>query len=92
MVIVAAASRAVTAGEVGAFDDAPPAAPKAELVNVPVSSNGAIAADAIDFDTLGGRSGDLRLRIISALELDAVPSLVERLGEVIRTPGIHGLA
>ncbi len=90
VLVVAAASRAVTAGEVGRLrTSAPPPAPRAELVNVPVVSNGAVTAGAIDFDSLSGRSGDLRLRIFSPSELDAFPSLVEHLGDAIRTPGVH---
>lgn len=92
VLIVAAASRGVTAGEVGGLGAPAPAAPRAELVNVPVVSNGSVPVDAIDFDSLSGRSGDLRLRIISPAELDAYPTLVERLGDVIRTPGVHDVA
>ncbi|MCC6928941.1 MAG: DUF882 domain-containing protein [Gemmatimonadaceae bacterium] len=89
VLIVAAASRGVTAGETAQRGESTPPAPLAELVNVPVVSNGSVPVDAIDFDSLSGRSGDLRLRIISPAELDAYPTLVERLGEGIRTPGVH---
>lgn len=93
VVIVAAASRAVTAGEVGSFGNpvAPPP-PRAELVNVPVVSNGAVSEVAVDFDSLSGRSGDLRLRIFSQDELDAYPTLLQSLGDKLRTPGIHGVS
>ncbi|MBK8648284.1 MAG: DUF882 domain-containing protein [Gemmatimonadetes bacterium] len=92
VVVVAAASRAVTAGEVGSFGNpvAPPP-PRAELVNVPVVSNGAVSSAAIDFDSLSGRSGDLRLRIFTPGEFDAYPALLEHLGDGIRTPGVHGV-
>lgn len=94
VVVVAAASRAVVAGEVGASfgaSVAPP--PRAELVNVPIVRNGAVAnpATAIDFDSLAGRSGDLRMRLLSLEELDAVPALSSILGDAVRSPGVHRL-
>lgn len=98
VVVVGAASRAVVAGEVrAAFGAAPAAAPRAELVNVPVVRNGALgsaAGDALselDLETFAGRSGDLRMRFLSLADLDGAPALSRVLGDVVRTPGIHPL-
>ncbi len=95
VVVAAAASRAVTGGGVGAAlgksIDPPP--PRAELVNVPVVSNGAVSSSrSIDFDSLSGRSGNVRMRLLSLDEIAAAPALAERLGGDIRKPGIHDVA
>lgn len=68
------------------------AAPRAELVNVPVVANGSVAVhDALDLEPLAGRSGRLRMRMMALDEIDAYPALIERLGDAIRTPGVHAL-
>lgn len=68
-------------------------APRAELVNVPVVRNGSVATSGtIDFDSLSGRSGDLRMRLVSLEELAVFPSLEQQLGGELRTPGIHSVA
>lgn len=68
-------------------------APRAELVNVPVVRNGSVAmSGAFDFDSLSGRSGDLRMRLLSIEEIAAFPSLTRHLGGEIRNPGIHDVA
>ena len=91
-VLVAAASRAVSGTEVGAAIGSPdaPARTRAELVNVPVVSNGVVTMDgAFDPDSLSGRSGHLRVRLLAPGDLTANPALLQQLGENFRTPGIH---
>lgn len=94
MIIVALASGAVRGSAVAtAFTrSSAKAAPRAVLINVPVVSNGAVSvSSAFDVEPLTGRSGRLRLRTLALDEIDAYPALVQRLGDVIRTPGVHPL-
>lgn len=66
--------------------------PRAELVNVPVVANGSVAVStAVDLEPLTGRSGRLRMRMMALDEIDAYPALIEKLGDAIRTPGVHTL-
>jgi uncharacterized protein YcbK (DUF882 family) len=64
-----------------------PRAVKTELVNVPGSRNGPLLA----FDSLAGRSGELRVRLLSRDEIDAYPGLLSRFGGVVRQPGIWSI-
>lgn len=65
---------------------------RAELVNVPVVANGSVAVPtAVDLEPLTGRSGRLRMRMMALDEIDAYPALIEKLGDAIRTPGVHTL-
>lgn len=92
VVIVAAASRAVDGREVVAAFSSSDAAPHAELVNVPVVRNGAVPdAESFDLDSLSGRSGDLRMRIVTLDEALEDPALAQRVGDDVTTPGVHPL-
>ena len=59
----------------------------AELVNVPGSRNGPVLA----FDSLAGRSGELRVRLLTENEIDSYPGLVARFGGVVRNAGIWSI-
>lgn len=61
---------------------------RAELVNLPSGSSGGNAL-RIDFDSLVGRSGNLRARIIAADETAFYPGVTRRFGPAIRSPGIR---
>jgi len=85
----------VSGGEVAAaFGAVRPSAPRAELVNVPVVKNGTVAPPgaALDLDSLGGRSGHLRMRLLTIEEIHDVPELSSVLGDAIRSPGVHEVA
>ena len=88
------AARVMWGGEVSAAlrGNSPAPVMRAEMVNVPVVSRGVVANDAlprIDFDSLFGRSGHLRVRLLTLDEIDAFPSLAERFGDEVRAPGIR---
>jgi len=92
--LAAFAARVGWGGEVGATlgKEETWAAPHAEMVNVPVVSRGVVATGAvasIEFDSLFGRSGNLRVRLLTFDEIDAFPALVERFGAQVRIPGIR---
>jgi uncharacterized protein YcbK (DUF882 family) len=92
VVIVALVSGAVRGSAVAAAltRTSPKAAPRAVLVNLPVVSHGSVSVSSpLDAESLTGRSGRLRLRVLALDEIDAYPALVQRLGDVIRTPGVH---
>lgn len=94
VVIVALASRALSGSEVATAltRSSPLNAPRAELVNVPVISNGSVSVtNVLDLETLSGRSGRLRMRVAGLDEIDAYPAIVRQLGDVVRTPGVHPL-
>jgi uncharacterized protein YcbK (DUF882 family) len=94
VLFVAAVSRAVNGSPVADALGNPlaPPAPRAELVNVPVVRHGEVReASALDLSALSGRSGELRMRLLSLDDIDTYPALVERLGDAIRTPGVHPL-
>lgn len=94
VLIVAAVSRGVNGSPVADALGNPlaPPPPRAELVNVPVVRNGALPEAApLDLRELSGRSGELRMRLLALDEIDEYPALVERLGDEIRTPGVHAL-
>jgi hypothetical protein len=61
---------------------------RAELVNLPTGTRG-VAALRIDFDSLIGRSGNLRVRIIGADEVEDYPGLARRFGTTVKRPGIR---
>ncbi|MEO6444449.1 MAG: D-Ala-D-Ala carboxypeptidase family metallohydrolase [Gemmatimonadaceae bacterium] len=88
------AARAVWGGEVrGVLHEKPEVPPvRAELVNMPVVSRGAVASTPladVDFASLFGRSGQLRVRLLTFDEVDAFPALIQRFGDQLRTPGIR---
>lgn len=79
------------AGELPAKSKAPPPPPRAELVNIPTihhrSSSGAVVAG----DSLFGRSGALRVRLLLGDETVAYPVLFDRFGERAIEPGVRTL-
>ncbi len=62
---------------------------RAELVNVPMVRRA--RRSPLESDSLEGRSGDLRVRILDASETDAYPGLTDRFGDDARSPGIREL-
>lgn len=97
LVLGAAATRVVAGREVAAQIGNPlapsaPAPPRAELVNVPVVSRGVVARRMeIDFDSLFGRSGQLRARLMTLGEVADYPTLIDRFGEVVMRPGVRAV-
>lgn len=92
--VVAAAGRTVGGAEVAsAFgSSATPSAHRAELVNVPIVRNGVVAnTGALDLDSLGGRSGHLRMRLMAPGEVDAYSALLHLPGDALRSPGVHAV-
>ena len=93
--VAAIATRAVAGSEVRARLGnplAPPAAPRAELVNIPVVSRGNVESEhPFDFDSLFGRSGQLRARLLDVAEVVAYPLLTDRFGDAARVPGIRAM-
>jgi uncharacterized protein YcbK (DUF882 family) len=61
---------------------------RAELVNVPTASSGS-ARMRIDFDSLIGRSGSLRSRLLEPSETRFYPGVAQRFGHAVRTPGVR---
>jgi hypothetical protein len=59
----------------------------AELVNVPGSRNGPVLA----FDSLAGRSGELRARLLTETDVNSYPGLEARFGGIVRKPGIWSI-
>lgn len=95
LTLAAVATRAVAGSEVRARLGnplAPPPAARAELVNIPVVSRGnVVSARALDFDSLVGRSGQLRMRLLEPSEVEDYPFLIERFGDVARAPGVRAV-
>lgn len=60
----------------------------AELVNIPSAASSS-SAYRIDFDSLMGRSGQLRARILETVEVDFYPGIRRRFGSAMRSPGIR---
>lgn len=85
---------AVAAMGRAAFAD-DPAAP-AVLVNVPIASAGAVTgggAPLVLHDSLFGRSGQLRIRLMSVTEAASTPGFARTFGDdALREPAILGLA
>lgn len=65
-----------------------PTIARAELVNLPSASR-MPAAMRIDFDSLLGRSGNLRARIIEVEETESYPGVKRKFGASVRRPGIR---
>ena len=63
---------------------------RAELVNLPSASRSP-ATLRIDFDSLVGRSGNLRARIIEADETELYPGVKRKFGATVRRPGIRAI-
>lgn len=82
-------TRAVAAGDLGAvFGPSSREAPRAELVNLPVRG----AASAPSFDSLAGRSGQLRVAFLTREDVEATPALLDRFGPETRLPGVRTIA
>jgi hypothetical protein len=90
--LVAFATRAVSGKEVRGGIPSPFEAPvvHAELVNLPTFSPRRAPAD-LAMDSLVGRSGDLRVRILESTETDFYPALDRQYGDVARRPGVRAL-
>jgi uncharacterized protein YcbK (DUF882 family) len=69
-----------------------PVAPplRAELVNVPNRSNG--APPPVSFDSVTGRSGQVRVMLLSGDEVQAYPALIKRFGKAALSPGIRSVS
>lgn len=94
--LAAFVTRAVAGSEVRATLGNPLAPPNevhAELVNMPMVSRGNVAAPSrtIDFDSLFGRSGKVRARLLDLDEVDSYPLLTERFGDAARSPGVRAV-
>ena len=70
---------------------APKPKPRAELVNVPTIHHRSSAGAVVPGDSLFGRSGALRVRLLLADELAAYPALMDRFGEGAGNPGVRTL-
>jgi uncharacterized protein YcbK (DUF882 family) len=68
-----------------------PAKPRAELVNVPSVHHRSAAGAVVRGDSLFGRSGALRARLLLADEVPAYPLLLDRFGEQAAQPGVRTL-
>ena len=92
--LVVFAARAVSGKEVRRGLPSPFEKPavQAELVNMPTFRRTRLRKFPLDFDSLVGRSGDLRVRIMEAGETEFYPSLVQEYGELSRRPGIRALS
>jgi hypothetical protein len=65
-----------------------PSVARAELVNVPRFTR--VSEGALDFDSLAGRSGHLRVRLLLAEETEFYPTIARR-HEEFRTPGFRSV-
>ena len=84
-------TRAIAAGDWSSAFGNPvaPAAPRAELVNVPTRR--AFPA-ALSVDSLQGRSGHLRAAFLTRDDVEALPALLDRFGPEMRLPGVRTIA
>ncbi len=80
-------TRAVAVGDLFGNPVAPER-PRAELVNVP--SRRALSGPS--FDSLAGRSGQLRVAFLTREDVDQLPALVDQFGPDARLPGVRSLA
>lgn len=80
------AGREARAGLTSPFE---PTIARAELVNLPVVRRA--RREPLVLDSLVGRSGDLRVRILEAGETDAYPGLSAQFGDEVRAPGVRSL-
>ena len=90
LVVAVPVTRAVAAGDLaGAFGNPlAPSGTRAELVNVP---RGTRSGSMMSLDSLAGRSGQLRAVLLTGDEVPAFPGLLERFGEVVRSPGVRSV-
>lgn len=66
-------------------------APRAELVNVPDMHHRSSSGSLVRGDSLFGRSGALRVRLLLSDELAAYPVLFDRFGERAIAPGVRSM-
>lgn len=86
--LVAIGARLALAGDLGAifgFSRSDTLEP-AELVNVPHEDP---LLASVHIDSLTGRSGAVRVTLLTADEVPFVPGLLKRFGSAARSPGIH---
>jgi hypothetical protein len=93
--LVALAAKVVSGREVRAafVNPVAPAEIRAELVNLPGGHRRDAPRRALSFsfDSLFGRSRQLRARLLSHDEVSSYPALLERFGEGVRQPGIRAI-
>lgn len=84
-------TRAIAAGDLSnAFGNpTAPEGPRAELVNVPKRST---FPPALSFDSLDGRSGQLRSAFLTREDVEGFPALVDRFGPDMRLPGVRAVS
>ena len=83
-------TRAIAAGDLRGVLGNPvaPDAPLAELVNVPVRRD---FSGNLSFDSLTGRSGQLRVAFLTREEVEQAPALIDRFGPEARLPGVRSV-
>lgn len=80
-------TRAVAVGDLFGNPVAPEG-PRAELVNVPSRR----PSSAPSFDSLAGRSGQLRVAFLTREDVDRLPSLIDQFGPDARMPGVRAMS
>lgn len=65
--------------------------PRAELVNIPTIHHRSSAGAVVAGDSLFGRSGALRVRLLLSDEVPAYPLLADRFGDSATAPGVRTL-
>lgn len=90
--LAAFGNRALAGTEVASAMSSPFQTPvvRAQLVNLPTRTRRTRAA-VLDYDSLSGRSGDLRVRILATQETEYYPALESRFGTMARRSGIRSL-
>jgi len=77
--------------ELLAGDKSAPAPPRAELVNVPNMHRRSAGGSVVRGDSLFGRSGAVRVRLLLSDEVAAYPVLFDRFGDRAVAPGVRGM-
>ncbi len=77
--------------ELLAGDKSAPAPPRAELVNVPNMHHRSAGGSVVRGDSLFGRSGAVRVRLLLSDEVAAYPVLFDRFGDRAVAPGVRGM-
>ena len=90
VVVLATGARIVAGGAPGSLlgASAPATPQRAELVNVPRSDP---VLASLHLDSLTGRSGQLRVALLTVDDVPFVPGLERRFGPDARVPGIHAV-
>jgi uncharacterized protein YcbK (DUF882 family) len=87
LVLAVPVTRAVAVGDLFGNPVAPEG-PRAELVNVPSRRSWS----GPSFDSLAGRSGQLRVALLTREDVDQLPSLIDQFGPDVRLPGVRTLS